>query len=155
LVGGLKNRGTTGDPPADGGTTDFNMVTADAMFKAYGVSALAALYYRTGERYTFVDEATGQPLTKPSPSRDGTGLVFQAGYLWPRSIFELDARYAKITGASDPGHNGLKDSNELGAGINCYFAQHDLKLQTDFLRVYTHDVSDGYNQYRLQLQLVM
>jgi phosphate-selective porin OprO and OprP len=158
LVGGLKDRGTQGNPPSDQvatgyGVTDFNMVTADAIFKVYGFSALAALYYRTGERFTTVDEATGQPLVAPSPSRDGTGFAIQAGYLVPRTGFEVAARYMSINGNSDAGHNGLKDSNELGGGLNYFFAQHNLKIQTDFMRLYSGDIGDGYNQFRIQGQL--
>jgi hypothetical protein len=155
VVGALKNRATTGDAPADGGTTDFNMVTADAFFKVYGLSALAALYYRTGERHTLVDAATGLPLIAPSPTRDGIGLHFQLGYLLPRTPFEIAARYATVKGKTDPGHNGLRDTNEIGGGLNYFFAQHPLKLQTDFFRVWSQEMSDGYNQFRLQLQLAI
>jgi len=165
LVGGLKDQGTVGKPPLDaGGKTDFDMAEADATFKLYGFSALAALYYRTGERHSgsFVDangkpilDAKGKPLSKPSPSRDGTGIVAQAGYLLPRTSLEVTGRYTIISASSDPGHDALKDSHELGGGLNYFFAQHDLKLQTDFFRIYQHELSDGYNQFRLQLQLVI
>jgi hypothetical protein len=163
LVGGLKDKATTGDPPADGGVTDFNMVTADAFFKLYGFSALAALYYRTAERFTNIDaagsgqrfDASGDPISAPTASRDGTGIALQAGYLIPRTPFEIAGRYMTVKGKDDPGHNGLKDTNEVGGGLNYFFAQHNLKLQTDFFRVWAKEVSDGYNQVRLQLQLAI
>lgn len=165
LVGGLRDQGTMGKPPADlGGKTDFDMAEGDFSFKAYGFSALGAFYYRTGERHSgsFVDangkpilDAKGQPLTKPSPSRDGTGLVAQAGYLLPRTSFEVTGRYVEIAGSTDPGHDGLKDSHELGGGLNYFFAEHELKVQADFFRIYADSLSDGYDQVRLQLQLVM
>jgi phosphate-selective porin OprO/OprP len=165
LVGGLKDQGTVGKLPLDvGGKTDFDMATADATFKAYGFSAIGAFYHRTGERHngSFVDasgnpvlDAKGQPLTKPSPSRDGTGIVAQLGYLLPRTSFEVAGRYVKITGSSDAGHNALKGVNELGGGLNYFFAQHNLKIQSDFFRIYQSEISNGYNQLRLQLQLVM
>jgi hypothetical protein len=165
LVGGLKDRGTTGNLPLDvGGKTDFNMATADAMFKAYGFSALAAFYYRTGERHagSFVDaggnpvlDSKGKPITKPTPSRDGTDVTVQLGYLLPRTSFEVAAHYDVITGSTDAGHNGLKDSKELGGGLNYFFARHNLKVQSDFFRVYQSELSDGYDQLRVQLQLVM
>jgi len=100
-------------------------------------------------------DASGKAITKPSASRDGTGVVAQAGYLLPRLPFEIAGRYAKTKGSSEPLHNGLKDSTEVGGGLNYYFAQHQLKLQTDYFRIYAHEPSDGYNQVRLQLQLVM
>jgi len=162
LVGGLKDRGTTGNALAvstvsgASDVADFDMVTADAIFKLYGFSALAALYYRTAEQFTTVDAATGQPLVAPKPSRDGTGFALQAGYLVPRTGFEVAARYMSINGKDEPGHNALdsaKGTKELGGGLNYFFAQHNFKLQTDFFRLWTKEVSDGYNQFRVQMQL--
>jgi len=148
-----------------GGSTDFNLADADLMFKMYGLSLEGAFYYRHGDRNPGklvdasgkpINDASGKPITGPSPSRDGTGVVAQGGYLIPRLPLEIAARYANIRRSDDPFHNALKDSNELGGGVNYYFAQHQLKLQTDYFRVYTNgSLSDGYNQFRVQLQLVM
>jgi hypothetical protein len=160
-----KDRGTTGNPPLDaGGTTDMNLAEADVVLKAYGASLLGSFYYRHGDRNVGkltdaagnpIVDSSGKPITGPTPSRDGTGVVVQGGYLLPRLPFEVSARYANIRGRTTPEHNGLKDSNELGGGASYYFAQHQLKLQADYFRIYAHDLSDGYNQIRLQLQLVM
>ncbi len=68
---------------------------------------------------------------------------------------EIAGRYANIRKNTDPLHNALKDSNELGGGVSYYFAQHQLKLQTDYFRIWQSELSSGYNQLRLQLQLVM
>jgi phosphate-selective porin OprO/OprP len=165
IVGAVRDRGTTGNPPIDiGGKTDFNLAEIDGVFKVRGFSALGGFYYRHGDRAAgdLVDasgkpivDASGKAITKPSSSRDGTGVVAQAGYLLPRLPFEIAGRYASTKGSTEPLHNGLKDSTELGGGLNYYFAQHQLKLQTDYFRIYSHDLSDGYNQVRLQLQLVM
>jgi hypothetical protein len=160
-----RDHGTTGNAPLDaGGSTDFNMAEGDLVFKWAGLSLLGGFYWRHGDRNpgSLVDskgnalvDASGKDLTTPSASRDGTGLVAQGGYLIPRVPFEIAARYANIRGKTATEHNGLKDSNELGGGVSYYFAQHQLKLQTDYFRVYSGDVSSGYNQVRLQLQLVM
>lgn len=160
-----RDRGATGSAPLDvGGTTDMNLAVGDLSFKAYGLSLIGSFYYRHGDRNAgkFQDasgkdilDTSGKPLAAPTASRDGTGLVAQAGYLIPRLPLEFAARYANLRGRQTPLHNGLKDSNELGGGISYYFAQHQLKLQTDYFRIWQKEVSDGCNQVRLQLQLVM
>lgn len=166
-----RDRGTIGNFPLDsGGSTDFNMAEGDLMFKMYGLSLEGGFYWRHGDRNPGALEVSGKPITDatgktiagPSPSRDGTGVVAQGGYLIPRLPLEVAARYANIRGTDDPLHNGLytstlaqKNGNELGGGVNYYFAQHQLKLQTDYFRIYTGDLSNGYNQFRVQLQLVM
>ena len=172
LVDGRLDRGTLGTAPLDaGGTTNFNLATADAVFKLRGFSAIGGFYYRKGDRNegSLVD-ATGKPIlsssgkaiTGPSPSRDGNGFMVQAGYLLPYTSFEVAGRYSHINGSSEAGHNALqssieshKNGSELGGGLNYYFAQHDLKLQSDFFHVYTDELSNGYNQVRLQLQFVL
>ena len=165
IVDARHERGTTGNAPLDsGGTTNFNMAVGDLMFKMYGFSLEGSFYYRHGDRNEGsltdasgkpINNAKGTPITGPSASRDGTGLVAQAGFLIPRVPFEIAGRYANLRGKSDPLHDALKDSNELGGGLNYFFAQHQLKIQTDYFRIYTSDLSSGYNQFRVQLQFVM
>jgi hypothetical protein len=160
-----RDRGTIGNFPLDaGGSTDFNLAEGDLMFKMYGLSLEGGFYYRHGDRNAgkFVDatgkainDAAGNPLKAPTASRDGTGVTAQVGYLIPRVPLEVAGRYANIRGVSDPLHNALKDSNELGGGLSYYFAQHQLKLQTDYFRIWQSELSSGYNQLRVQLQLVM
>ena len=159
-----KDRGTVGNAPLDaGGSTDFNLAEADLMFKSYGLSLDGGFYYRHGHRNPGSLEANGKPITDasgnaiqgPSGSRDGTGIVAQLGYLIPRLPFEVAGRYANLRGSTDPLHDALQDSNEAGGGLNYYFAQHQLKLQADYFHVWSKEPSDGYNQVRMQLQLVM
>jgi hypothetical protein len=160
-----RDRGTLGNVPLDNGTTTMNMFVVDGSFKLYGLSVLGAFYYRHGNRNPgsltdatgkpITDPATGKAITAPTSTRDGRSVVAQAGYLFPRTSFEVEARYSNITGRTTPGHNGLKDSSELGGGVSYYFARHHLKLQSDYFRIYKDSVSNGYNQVRLQLQFVM
>ncbi|HVU00120.1 MAG TPA: porin [Polyangiaceae bacterium] len=158
IVDARRDRGTVGNTPADvGGTTDFALFTGDVAFKMRGFSALGALYYRHGDRNAgkLVD-AAGNTLTAPTATRDGTGIALQAGYLLPRLPVEIAARYGTIRGRGVTDHDALKDQDELGGGVNYFFAQHQLKLQADYFRIYRdHDLSAGYDQARLQLQLVM
>lgn len=151
-----RDRGPTGKPPLDaGGTTDMNLAAADVALKAYGASLIGQFYYRHGDRnFGSLEDSSGNPI-EPSPSRDGTGIAVQGGYLLPRLPIEIAARYANVRGRTVELHNGLMDSDEVGGGASYYFAQHQLKLQTDYFRVFSGDLSNGYNQVRLQLQLVM
>ena len=166
IVDARRDRGTIGNAPLDaGGSTDFNLAEGDLMFKLYGLSLEGGFYYRHADRNpgslvdatgkAINDPATGKPITGPTPTRDGTGVVAQAGFLIPRVPLEIAGRYANIRKNTDPLHNALKDSNELGGGVSYYFAQHQLKLQTDYFRIWQSELSSGYNQLRLQLQLVM
>jgi phosphate-selective porin OprO/OprP len=150
-----RDKGTTGAVPADGGSTDMNNVEGDVVFKACGFSLLSGIYYRHGDRNpgSATDEM-GNPIAA-APTRDGWGFTGQAGYLLPRMPVEIAARYSNIRGRTVAGHDGLKDSNELGGGVSYYFAQHPLKLQADYFRVFADDFSAGYNQVRLQLQVVL
>lgn len=159
-----RDRGTIGNVPADKGTTDIDQGVADLSFKLAGFSLLGGGYLRSAERTSgpLVD-ATGAPILdangKPirtSPSRDGTGVVAQAGYLFPYTRLEASARWAAASGRTVAGHDGLPDSGELGGGLSYYLARHHLKVQTDYFRLYRKgDLSNGDNQFRLQLQLVL
>jgi hypothetical protein len=137
------DRGILGGAPVDGGTTDFNVVTADATFKVAGFSAMTEFFYRSGERDSgpLLDDtgapildADGNPLAT-APARDGLGLLLQAGYLVPRIPLEVVGRYAFVRASDDAGHDGLSDEDEVGGGLNYYFAEHSLKLQGDYMRL--------------------
>ena len=150
-----RDRGTVGKFPSDGGTTTMNLVAVDGMFKLYGFSLMPGFYYRHGNRNPGdATDASGKPVPV-SPSRDGIGYLFQAGYLLPRTSLEIVARYANVVGSNSPGHDALEDESELGGGLNYYFARHHLKLQADYFRIYSNDLSQGYDQVRAQLQFVM
>jgi hypothetical protein len=158
------DRGVLGSTPPDGGTTDFNVVTADATFKMAGLSATTELYYRSGERDSgpLVDAAgmpilddDGNPIST-APTRDGIGLLLQAGYFVPRVPLEIVGRYALIRGSQDADHDGLADEDEVGGGLNYYFAEHSLKLQGDFVHLSNDgDFGTGTDQFRLQLQAAL
>jgi hypothetical protein len=151
-----RDRSTNGNPFADGGTANFDHAVVDTSFKAYGFSAIGAFYYRHANRSPgSATTDTGAPVPVTA-SRDGIGWIAQAGYLIPRTGFEVAARYEGIEGRTTKLHNGLKDQTELGGGLNYYFAEHALKLQADYFRVYASDgFTNGNNQVRLQLQMVL
>ncbi|HEY8378310.1 MAG TPA: porin, partial [Nannocystis sp.] len=90
-------RGVTGDPPPDGGTTNFHHVNADILLKWRGLSLATAFHLRRGVHRIgggAVDE-TGTPIPT-APARQGIGWLGQLGYLVPKIPLELVARYALI-----------------------------------------------------------
>ncbi len=140
-------RGTRGPRPTDEGTTDMQLVTADAMFKIAGFSLQSELTYRNGVR-------EAGPLAPPvEPPRDGIGFMAQAGFLLPRLPLEPSARYSLIRGIGTEGvDTSLSDSNELGIGFSVYLAQHALKLQSDYLRGWSDEFGTGEHHVRVQVQ---
>jgi phosphate-selective porin OprO/OprP len=90
----------------------------------------------------------------------GLGWFGQLGYLVPKIDLELVTRYAFVRNVfGDESSLGFLD--EAGAGINYYFAGHNLKLQLDYFRMwgleegpaYADALRRGTDRVRLQLQL--
>jgi hypothetical protein len=148
-----RDRGILGATPADGGTTDMQVATVDLLLKLEGWSILAAAFLREGSRNpgALVDDA-GAPLAV-APSRDGTGLLVQGGYLLPFLPLELAGRYAIVDGTSERGHDGLLRAEEFAAAVNYYFAQHQLKLQANYAMIAQNgDYSGALGRTLVQLQ---
>lgn len=147
----VRDQGPLGSAPDDGGLTSFHAVEADFLVKAYGLSVTGELFWRDGKREGggAVDEM-GAPLPVEAP-RDGMGFFAQAGYLLPRSSFELSARYGAIHPSSGP--TTLSDRRELGSGVSYYFAHHAFKLQADYFHLWEAGaIGDGADVVRLQLE---
>lgn len=142
------NRGIFGPPPADGGTTDIQVATADATFKAFGFSLIGEAVVRDGSRNpgNAVDDA-GVPIPLEE-SRDGFGGLIQAGYVIPPVPFEVAGRFATIVGDDD---GSLSDFSEVGGGVSYYFFGHAFKLQADYFRQWGDDISTGDDRVRVQL----
>lgn len=145
------NRGIRGSAPADGGTTDTQHIFADFLFKAYGFSAMAEVAWRQGDRNPgdLVDEM-GAPIPVEAP-RDGAGFHIQAGYLLPRLPIEIAGRYGLIRGLGDG--SSLGDSNELIGAISYYPGRHPYKVQIDYTRLWSEEITAGEHRIRLQLQV--
>jgi phosphate-selective porin OprO and OprP len=156
-----RDRGILGAVPADGGTTDMQVATADALLQFRGMSIMAAIFMREGQRNPgpLVD-AAGAPLLGPdgaplelAPSRDGTGLLVQGGYLLPGTALELAARYAVLDGRSERDHDALVRAEEFAGAINYYFARHQLKLQANYARLVNNgDYGGALGRMNVQLQ---
>ncbi len=145
------NRGIRGSAPADGGTTDMQVATADISFKAAGFSFLSETIVRDGSRNPGFDVDDMGVLIPVEDSRDGWGAMVQGGCLIPGVPFEIAGRYGVIRGDDE---GSLSDSNEAGGGLSYYFAQHALKLQADYFRLWGDELSLGDDRVRLQLQAV-
>lgn len=143
-------RGLLGRAPLDEGTTDYDVFTADAMFKWRGFSAQTEFHLRRGSRSpgNALDE-DGLPIPPEDP-REGYGWLFQASYLLPTTKLEVAARYGFIRGTGD--ETSLSDDNEAGLGLNYYFHQYAFKLQADYVRIWSDRFDEGDNQFRVQLQ---
>jgi hypothetical protein len=146
-----RDRGVVGDPPDDGGTTDFHNLTADAVFKIAGLSAQAAVFYRDGDRRAgnALDATTGMRLPTSQP-RDAVGGFVQVGQLFPGLPLEVAARVGR-TAFRDA--VGLPDRGELGGAVSYYLSDHNFKLQADYFHLWNDgELGDGADQLRVQLQ---
>ncbi|MFW6066812.1 MAG: porin [Myxococcota bacterium] len=137
-------RGILGDPPADGGTTDYHVATADAVFMYGGLSVTGRGFYRKGERNVPAGETPD-----PAFARNGFGLSGQVAYLIPRLPLQLGVRYSGIRGTGD---TSLPDQNELGAAVGWYFAHHVFKIQADYFHLWNEELDQGEDRVRVQLQ---
>jgi hypothetical protein len=120
---------------------DFNAhnFTADAMFMASGLTAQAAFHLRK------VTEVPGG-----TSGRDGIGFLIAANYLLAAVPLAPGASYALVRGADG---SALADNNELVVFLDYFFAEHLLKLQLDYSRLWTDTgLSEGNNRVRLQMQ---
>ncbi|MDC0720965.1 hypothetical protein [Nannocystis bainbridge] len=147
------NRGVLGSPPADGGSTNYHNLTTDMMFKWAGFSLEAAFLWRDGRRNPggAVDDM-GAPLPVEA-ARNGRGWMMQAAFLIPRTGLEPAIRTSGIRGL---GVTSMPDRNELGGGLNYYFAGHNLKLQLDWFRTWDRGAADlAADLVRLQLQVAL
>lgn len=156
-------RGVVGDPPADGGTTDFHHATADIMFKWAGLSLLTGGHLRRGVNRVnggALDDQ-GMPIATVA-ARQGLAWYGQLGYVVPKIPLEFAARYGMIRKFEFGGDaSSQRDANEAGVGVNWYFVGHDLKLQLDYFRLwdetlgasYAEQAKHGTDRIRLQLQV--
>jgi phosphate-selective porin OprO/OprP len=154
-------RGVGGNPPADGGTTNFHHVTADLAFKWRGVSLLTAFHLRRGfDRVNGgVVDADDMPIATV-PARQGIGWIGQLGWVVPKIPLELVGRYALARNVYGQ-QSSQPEADEAGVGINWYFVGHNLKLQLDYFRLwdgslgasYAEQARHGTDRFRVQVQL--
>ncbi len=127
-------RSTTGATFA-GGTTDYEHIAADLVFKWRGIALQAEHLWRTASVNRIEStKADGTPLTEYT--RSGRGWILQTSYTFDPPI-ELVARLTRSYAAEGTDPALVKDVKarpyEVGAGINYYFNDHRLKLQADWI----------------------
>jgi phosphate-selective porin OprO/OprP len=154
-------RGVGGNPPADGGTTNFHHFTTDLMFKWWGVSLLSGFHLRRGFGRVNGGELDENDMPIPTvAARSGIGWYGQLGWVVPKIPLEFVGRYGltrNIYGDASTQPN----SDEAGGAINYYFIGHNLKLQLDYFRLwddslgatYGAQARSGTDRIRLQLQV--
>ena len=140
LENGRANRGILGSAPSDGGTTDYDTLSTDAVFRIAGLSATTEWIFRNGDR-DFGAEGD------PEGPRDGYGGMLQLSYLFPTTRFQVAGRYGFIEPLGDA--SVLPESDEIGGGVSYYFAQHPFKIQADYFLLGSEDV----NTHRVRVQL--
>ncbi len=146
-----RNRGLrriTSRLPEDGGTTDYQMVMVDAIFKHSGFTAQVEAALRHGERNADGDTSQGA-LT---PARNGWGAMLQAGYLVQDVPFEVSARVGAVRSIGEADKTSLSDTHEVGVGMGWYFFEHPFKLQIDAFRLWQSRFAEGDTRVRVQLQ---
>jgi hypothetical protein len=153
-----RDHGILGAAPADGGTSDMQVATADVMVKFEGFSALSELIWRKSERNpgpladAALDEA-GDPIGV-TPTRDGLGFLIQGGYVLLPVPLELVLRYAVLDGSNSPNRDALIRMEEFAGGLSYYFSGHPVKLQADYtLLAENGDYEGGIKRARVQLQV--
>ena len=154
-------RGVIGDPPADGGTTNFHHVTADLMFKYRGFSFASAFHLRKGfaRRSGGAVDENGATIATTA-ARSGVGGYAQIGYVVPKIPLEVAGRYGLVRNPYGAA-SSMSFADEVGGGLNYYFVGHDLKLQVDYFRLgdaktgasTAEALRHGTDRVRVQVQL--
>ena len=140
----------------DGGTTDSHTATADVVFKWLGLSVFGSMIWREGWRNPgLAVDAMGEPLPI-TPPRNALGWLAQVGFLLPGVDLEVAARVAMIHPLGESAETSVEERGELGGGLSYYFLRHSLKLQLDYMHLWSGGVfDDAVEQVRLQVQAAL
>lgn len=147
----LRDAGTSGTAPADGGTTDLSWATADAVICWGGISAEGAWYVRTSERHA--PDGGADPTVGLDPGRDANGWYAQVTAPTGLRNTQIGARTGALNALSN---SAVNDRREAGAAVSHYFLGHDLKLQADYVHYWFPDSDTRpLDEVRLQLQVTL
>lgn len=144
LDGATRDRGTRGEAPEDGGTTDLHNATADTSLKVGGFSLLGEAFWRQTRRQT----SELAPNTHVSPGRGGWAWNAQSGYLLGIQPVEFAIRYGEV----HPLERGpVPQTRQPGGAVSWYVLQHAVKLQLDYHATLPSEGRLGH-EVRLQFQ---
>jgi hypothetical protein len=147
----LRDAGTSGTAPLDGGTTDLSWGTADAVVRYGGVSAEGAYYVRTSERHAPAGGA--DPAVGLAPGRDSAGWYAQVTAPTGLRNTQIGARTGTLNALSN---SAVNDRREAGGVLSHYFIGQDLKLQADYFHYWFPDSeTKPVDEVRLQLQVTL
>ncbi|WP_106088577.1 porin [Enhygromyxa salina] len=150
----VNDQGVMGSPPSDGGTTDFHVLTADAVLQFRGASLMGEFAWRRGQRdfgtATITDDMGNEVLAPRESPRDGLGWFVQAGYIVPRVPVGVAGRYSQLRRTTAT--SSITEQDELGGGPSWYLFGHDLKLQADYFWIWNdRDFRAGGHEIRVQI----
>lgn len=130
------------------GTYTYTHYAADLHLKLAGLSVISEFLYRSGTPDSYMVD---QPMPKTEYARNAVGYYVQAGYMF-RLPFEIVGRWGELypIGTTDP---TLFHQREAGGGLNFYFWEHSLKIQTDYFYLFGDDPKASRHQWRIQAQV--
>ena len=130
---------------------DYWHAGVDVMLKYRGFSLQSEAMVRKSS-VTSVSQMTDTGEIEREYARNAWGYYAQAGYLLNRHV-EVTGRYGELRprGSTDPELE--ETTREIGGGLNYYFQEHDLKLQSDYF--FLVGDGDGRHQIRVQAQLYL
>ncbi len=132
------------------GGFDYAHAAVAALFKWHGFSASGEFLYRRSNEVSHTGVPTGAKAAITEYARSARGYFVQASQMLGPHV-QVTARVGEFApiGETDP---KLLRSRELGAGLNYYFMDHNLKLQADYFYLHGSILSEGHHQARLQMQ---
>jgi hypothetical protein len=151
-------RGILGSAPADGGTSDVDALTWDALFKYAGFSLYSEWAWRNADRNpgdaTELDDTGAEVAIPVEGDHDGLGGMLQAGYLFAGAPFEIAARYGATKRIKT---SNMAEETELGGAVSYYPGGHSFKVQGDYFHLTAQGPEQGAakeseDQVRVQFQ---
>jgi phosphate-selective porin OprO/OprP len=149
-------------------TVEVQNLEWDFAFRWLGLDVNFEYYKSFNANSAFPAAAPAAPYVLPPGNFNGHGYYTQAGYFIIPKKLQMAFRYSTITPnekavvTKASGSEVTQGQDEMLGAISYYFAQHNLKLQTDFgpvnqygVRDVAGQVTDQHNfRWRVQAQLI-
>ena len=136
------------------GGFDYFHAAADLVFKWAGFSLLAEWLWRSASADTRTGTPTGAMTAITEYSRQGWGVLAQAGVMLTDN-FEIYGRYEHMNAQAGTDPTLLATVRNAGnvtaGGVNCYLNGHYFKVQLDWQHTFGNNFEIGEHLVRLQL----